>query len=113
MAALQHILFFKLQNYSLQDIEKLQNQVQIVQERVPGILFASFEAATFNIHYGHKNRTRGYTHNLVMIFKDGKSLEGYVPHEEHLNFKKLIKPFVAEPPICIDSYTNNFPKSKL
>ena len=111
MRILQHLLMFKLENYSREDINKFQQQIGKMQRVIPGIIYASFDDAEFDLHPGHKNRTRGFTHSAVVLLKDEKYLGPYANHPEHLKLNSMVKPFIVDK-MCIDSFTDNFP-SKL
>ena len=108
MRVLQHLLMIKMENYSREDINRLKDQINVMQKEIPGIIYASFDSAEQDVHKGHLNRTKGYTHSAIVLFKDAKSLENYTPHLQHLKFNTMAKPFIVDK-ICIDSWTENFP----
>mmetsp|Transcript_46615 Transcript_46615/g.74678 ORF Transcript_46615/g.74678 Transcript_46615/m.74678 type:complete len:112 (-) Transcript_46615:65-400(-) len=111
MRVLQHLLMFRLENYSREDIGRLQAQMRVMQDTIPGIIYGSFDEAAHNVHRGHVNRTKGYTHTAIVLFRDAKSLENYMPHPEHVKLNNMAKQFVVDK-VCVDSWTDNFP-SKL
>ena len=47
-------------------------------------------------------RCKGYTHAVSIIFKDKKSLEEFIPHEEHQKVVQITKSYALDSPICLD-----------
>lgn len=61
---------------STEDIHAALNQVQALQEVIPGII-------AVEIGENKSTNQQGYTHGFVMRFVDGEHLKAYAPHPAH------------------------------
>ncbi|MBP0016124.1 MAG: Dabb family protein [Cyanobacteria bacterium SBLK] len=88
---IEHIVLFKWQeNASSEAIATAISALQEMKGRIPAIVDLSCGE-------NFSDRARGYTHGLVVRFRDREGLEVYQPHPLHQNIiEKLIKPIVAE-----------------
>lgn len=84
--------------------EELSNLSKGVQSliAVPGVISLQFEEVNNAVYVGYDDRTKGYTHALLVVLKDKKSLEGY----DKDSFHNLIKSTVIKP--MLDTTKNDF-----
>mmetsp|Transcript_19032 Transcript_19032/g.38422 ORF Transcript_19032/g.38422 Transcript_19032/m.38422 type:complete len:140 (+) Transcript_19032:1-420(+) len=82
---------------------------------VPGVLSVSIEPIDNNVYVGYDDRTKGYTHALMVILKDKKALEFYDKNSYHATIKStIIKPMLAavsDPVMAVD-WEGDAPKLK-
>ncbi|MGK7924002.1 MAG: Dabb family protein [Spirulina sp.] len=88
---IEHIVLFKWQeSASSEAIATAIAALQDMQGKIPSIVDLSCGE-------NFSDRARGYTHGLVVRFRDRAGLETYQPHPFHQDIiKNLIKPIVAE-----------------
>lgn len=74
---------------------------------IPGVLSIQFEPANKSVYVGYDDRTKGYTHSLLVILADKKALEVYDKDTLHQLVKSsVIKPLldttVTDPVLAVD-----------
>ena len=69
---------------------------------VPGVISVQFEEVNNAVYVGYDDRSRGYTHALLVVLKDKKALEGYDKDSYH----GMIKSTVIKP--MLDTTKNDF-----
>lgn len=84
--------------------EELSNLSKGIQSliAVPGVISLQFEEVDNAAYVGYDDRTKGYTHALLVVLKDKKALEGY----DKDSFHNLIKSTVIKP--MLDITKNDF-----
>lgn len=88
---LDHIVLFKVVPEATRaQAEKMLKEIIALKSVIPGIISAS---AGINF----SDRAKGYTHGLVMRFRDRAALEAYLPHPAHQGvIKEFIQPISTE-----------------
>lgn len=108
--------------------EELLNFVNGVKslKAVPGVISLQIEEVNNAVYVGYDDRTKGYTHALLVVLKDKKALEGYDKDSFHNLIKStIIKPMLdltktdfvmavdwegdaqrTSPPCCLAPYCN-------
>lgn len=88
---IEHIVLFKWQeNASAEAIAKAMAALRDLKEKIPSIVDLSCGE-------NFSDRARGYTHGLVVRFRDRAGLEAYQPHPLHQDVvQNFIKPIIAE-----------------
>lgn len=81
-----HIVLLKLKKRATPArIRAMFRSLAGLQKKIPGIV--SFEHGPYSSPEGmHK----GYTHGFVMIFKNAKARDAYLPHPEHEKVKAQV-----------------------
>lgn len=74
---------------------------------IKGVLTVKIEPANKSVYAGYDDRTKGYTHALLVILSDKKALEVYDKDPTHLLVKSsVIKPLldttVTDPVLAVD-----------
>ena len=85
----EHIVLFKVkQGVSVEAITGMVEGLAGLKSRVPGILDLSLGT-------NFSDRSKGFTHGLVVRFRDRAALDEYIPHPAHQEVvQKRIKPIV-------------------
>jgi hypothetical protein len=88
---IEHIVLFRwTEGTSQEAMNTAMTELRKLKDKIPGIVDLSCGA-------NFCDRAKGYTHGLVVRFKDRAALESYGPHAEHQSVvQKLIRPFSAE-----------------
>lgn len=88
---IEHIVLFKWkENASPEAIENVMTELRALKAKIPGIVELSCGA-------NFSERAKGYTHGLLVRFKDRAALGTYGPHPEHQRVvQKLIVPISAD-----------------
>ena len=88
---IEHIGLFRWNNATSEEaIESVLAELRGLKNKIPGIVDLSCGA-------NFCDRAKGYTHGLVVRFKDRAALETYGPHPEHQRVvQNLIKPIAAD-----------------
>jgi len=88
---IEHIVLFRWNNATSEEaIESVLAELRGLKNKIPGIVDLSCGA-------NFCDRAKGYTHGLVVRFKDRAALETYGPHPEHQRVvQNLIKPIAAD-----------------
>jgi hypothetical protein len=87
----EHILLMRWQEQASQEaIDRAMAGLRGLKEQVPGIVDLS-------CGLNFSERAKGYTHGLVIRFKDRAALDAYFPHPEHQRVvQTLINPIRAD-----------------
>lgn len=94
---MDHIVLFKVSAEATRaQAERMLKEVLALKNVIPGIMSAS---AGINF----SERSKGYTHGLVMRFRDRAALDAYLPHPAH---QAVIKEFIQ--PITTDRLVVDF-----
>eukprot|EP01084_Bolivina_argentea_P282854 484294_1 len=112
MRVLQHTVLFKLEEYESKDIKALEDQVQKMGKRIPGIICATFQENKTDYYKGYNDRRNGNNFTLLVIFQDDKAMKVYMDHDEHTQFKKIVGPFMKSITV-VDYWQDNFPEFAL
>jgi len=88
---IEHIVLFRwTETASKEAVENVITELRGLKSKIPGIVDLSCGA-------NFCDRAKGYTHGLVVRFKDRASLDAYGPHPEHQRVvQNLIKPIAAD-----------------
>lgn len=88
---IEHIVLFRwAETASPEAKENVTTELRKLKGKIPGIVDLSCGA-------NFCDRAKGYTHGLVVRFKDRPSRETYGPHPEHQRVvQDLIKPIAAD-----------------
>ena len=88
---IEHIVLFRwTEGASPEAIDNVLVELRKLKDRIPGIV-------DLTCGTNFSDRARGYTHGLVVRFKDRSALEAYGPHPEH---QSVVKDLIT--PICAD-----------
>jgi len=86
MAMIEHIVLFRwTENASQGAKERVMTELRGLASKIPGIVDLSCGA-------NFSDRAEGYTHGLVVRFKDRAALETYGPHPEH---QRVVQNFIT------------------
>lgn len=73
----EHIVLFRwTQEASREAIDNAMTELRGLKDKIPGIIDLSCGA-------NFTDRSKGYTHAVVVRFPDRAALEAYIPHPEH------------------------------
>ena len=104
---LYHLVLFKVKPNSTE--EQLVNFLTGVRSLsiVPGVVSVQIEEVEKAAYLGYDDRSKGYTHALLVLLKDKKALKGYDSDSYHLLVKStIIKPMLDmslnDPVLAID-----------
>jgi hypothetical protein len=88
---IEHIVLFKWQSTAAPDaIATAMQALAQMPEQIPDIV-------TLSCGENFSDRAQGFTHGLVVRFRDRAGLETYLPHPAHQTIvQNFIKPIVAE-----------------
>ena len=88
---IEHIVLFKVKaNTPPQSIAAMTDGLKGLKASVPGIVDLSVGA-------NFSDRSKGFTHGLVVRFQDRAALDGYIPHPAHREVvEKLIRPITED-----------------
>jgi hypothetical protein len=91
MSVVEHILLMKWNEQASQEaIDRVFLELRGLKEKIPGI-----EEVSCGKNFSE--RAKGYTHGVVMRFKNRAALTAYFPHPEHQRVVKTwINPILAE-----------------
>lgn len=74
---IEHIVLLKLKDGTPEEsVARMIEGLKGLQSKVPGILAVS-------VGTNFSERSKGFTHGLVMRFEDKAALEAYLPHPAH------------------------------
>mmetsp|Transcript_24487 Transcript_24487/g.40404 ORF Transcript_24487/g.40404 Transcript_24487/m.40404 type:complete len:116 (-) Transcript_24487:243-590(-) len=105
----QHVVIFKLENFSNEQLELAVKQTAAMAESIPGILAASFaQNADADLYDTYRPYTGGFTHTLLVTFTDAQALKAYDTHPVHLELGKMVIPLMKEA-IATDTVVDTFP----
>ena len=84
---IEHILLIRwTEGASPEAVDTAMAELRALKSKIPGIL----ELST-GVNFS--DRAKGFTHGMVIRFKDRAALEAYMPHSEHQRVvQKLINP---------------------
>ncbi len=105
---LQHVVIFKLENFSDEQLDLALKQTAAMAESIPGILTASFAQNATDLYDTYRPYTGGFTHTLLVTLTDEQALKAYDTHPVHLELGKMIIPFMKEA-IATDTLIDTFP----
>lgn len=88
---IEHIVLFRwTENASPEAINNVMTELSKLKSKIQGIVDLSCGT-------NFSDRAKGYTHGLVVRFKDRAALEAYGPHPEHQRVvQNLIAPIRAD-----------------
>jgi hypothetical protein len=88
---IEHIVLFRwTDNASAEAKENVLTELRKLKGKIPGIVDLSCGT-------NFCDRSKGYTHGLVVRFTDRAALDAYGPHPEHQRVvQNLIKPLAAD-----------------
>ncbi|UCE93880.1 MAG: Dabb family protein [Flavobacteriaceae bacterium] len=97
---LRHIVLFKF---------KEEVTPMAIDQTVKAFIHAVDQIGTINdFEWGLNNSpedlNKGFTHAFVLTFEDDKSRDAYLPHPDHQNFVKQLKPLI-EDVLVLDYWT--------
>ena len=82
---IEHIVLLRWTEKATQEaIDRAMAELRSLNEKIPGIVDLS-SGANFS------ERSKGFTHGLVVRFKDRAALEAYLPHPEH---QRVVQTFI-------------------
>jgi hypothetical protein len=91
-AKLRHVVVFKFKDTATQkQIESLVEALCALKEKIPQVI--SIESGTNN---SPEHLNKGLTHAFLLTFASEKDRDIYLTHPDHLKFKKLALPLVAD-----------------
>lgn len=110
---LQHVVIFRLvEDFTNEQLDAAVKQTAVMVDTIPGIISASFaKNATTGLYDTYKPHTKGFTHTLLVTFKDEQALKAYDTAPTHLELGKLIIPFM-EDAIATDTIIDTYPDVK-
>lgn len=93
---IEHIVLFKVKAGTPPEaVAAMVNGLKALQSVVPGI-------ASLSVGANFSDRSKGFTHGLVVRFRDKAALDGYIPHPAHREVvEKLIRP-ITEDVLAVD-----------
>lgn len=111
-----HLVLLKIKaNASSVELDNLFTGIKSLAA-VSGVRSVSIETIDNSVYVGYEDRTKGYTHALMVILKDKKSLEAYDKDSHHGTVKStIIKPmldFSLNDPVLAVDWEGEFPKLK-
>ena len=84
-AMVEHLVLFRWkEDASREAIDSVLAELRQLKGRIPGIVDLSCGA-------NFSDRAKGYTHGLIVRFKDRAALEAYGPHPEH---QRVVQNFI-------------------
>ena len=88
---IEHILLLRWKDDANQEaIDNALTELRALKDKIPGIV-----AISFGLNFSE--RSKGYTHGIVMRFTNRAALDAYYPHPEHQRVvQKLINPIRAD-----------------
>jgi hypothetical protein len=88
---IEHIVLFRwTEGASPEAIDSVVAELRQLKSKIPGVVDLSCGA-------NFSDRAKGYTHGLVVRFKNRAALEAYAPHPEHQRVvQKFITPIRGE-----------------
>jgi hypothetical protein len=88
---IEHIVLFRwAEGTSREAMDNAVTELRKLKDKIPGIVDLSCGA-------NFSDRAKGYTHGLVVRFKDRAALESYGPHPEHQRVvQNFIRPISAD-----------------
>ena len=102
-----HLVLFKVKPNSTE--EQLSNFFIGVRSLsiVPGVVSVQIEEVNKAVYLGYDDRSKGYTHALLVLIKDKNALKGYDSDSYHLLVKStIIKPMLDmslnDPVLAVD-----------
>ena len=101
-------MIFRLENFSDEQYEAAVQQTAVMVKTIPGIISASFAANETSLYDTYRPHTQGFTHTLIVTLVDAQALKGYDTAPTHLEFGKMIIPFMKEA-ICTDTLIDTYP----
>jgi hypothetical protein len=85
MSMVEHIVLFRWTNQASQEaINSTLAELRKLKDKIPGIVEMSCGE-------NFSDRAKGYTHGLLVRFKDRAALSAYGPHPEH---QRVVKNFI-------------------
>lgn len=97
-----HLVLLKVRSTATSDeLSNLSKGMKSLKD-VPGVISVQFEEVNNAVYVGYDDRSKGYTHALLVVLKDKKALEGY----DKDSFHNLIKSTVIKP--MLDTAKNDF-----
>jgi Stress responsive A/B Barrel Domain len=82
---IEHILLIRwTEGASPEAVDTAMAELRALKDKIPGILDLS-SGMNFSV------RAKGYTHGLVIRFKDQAALDAYNPHPEH---QRVVQKFI-------------------
>jgi len=83
---IEHIVLFRwAEGASREAIDSVGTELRKLKDKIPGIVDLSYGA-------NFCDRSKGYTHGLVVRFRDRAALEAYGPHPEH---QRVVQKFIS------------------
>ena len=90
MPKVKHIALIKFKEGTSQEqVDQVFNELLDVTENVPGI-----EDYVSGPNTSPEGLTQGYSHGVVMTFKDSAARDTYLGHPDHERFKTIAMPLV-------------------
>ena len=88
---IEHIVLFRwVEGADQEAMDNAVTELRQLKNKIPGIVDLSCGA-------NFSDRAKGYTHGLVVRFKDRAALESYGPHPEHQRVvQNFIRPISAD-----------------
>ena len=111
---LQHLVLLKLRsNVTSQEVQDLKDNLLGMVGKIDGVLWVDFGAQQC-MYPSYSDRSKGYTHILIVTLRDEKSLEAYDSHPEHVRVKSehigpLLDKSVENPILALDWLTKTNP----
>lgn len=83
---IEHIVLFKWTDGASQEaVDNVVAELRHLKDKIPGIVDLSCGT-------NFSDRAKGYTHGLVVRFKDRAALDVYGPHPEH---QRVVQQFIS------------------
>ena len=93
---IEHIVLLKVKSdISEQAVNSMVNALRELKSQIPGIVDLSVGKNT-------SERSQGFTHGLVVRFRDREALETYLPHPAHQDVVKMRIGPIVEDVIAVD-----------
>ncbi len=89
---IRHILLIQFKAGSQpSDIENVKKEFLAIPSNIKGVV-----SVEWGENDSPENLNRGFTHCVLMTFKDEDSRNNYLPHPHHEALKKIILPFLED-----------------
>jgi hypothetical protein len=87
----EHVVLFKVKDGASSDaIVAMMKGLSSLKSKVPGVL-------DLTVGPNFSDRNQGYTHGLVVRFRDRAALDAYLPHPAHQEVvQKFVRPILGD-----------------
>jgi len=82
---IRHILLIKFsESVDLSQIDEIRSLFEIILTKIEGIT-----SVEWGVNNSPENKNKGFTHSVLMTFRDESARDHYLPHPKHEELKKV------------------------